>query len=225
MKTGDGGSGGAEKPPPLDRDREFTSRERDDDRARVAEELRRVRDAVRDRALLEPDPRAALPPAAPTRTPQRVPPLGEPAPEPAPPRPDNSALNAMWRILDAPRRSLRGWLGRLGGGGAGAALPRQQDFNARQVQFDNELLGYVEARLDATHRHYDRVLGLHGDHMGEIDERHLILQEELVAHVHDLVKRIDLVLGQAERGRLGLESALKDVRARVAALEERLRRG
>ena len=38
-------------------------------------------------------------------------------------------------------------------------------------------------------------------HMAEIDERHLILQEELVAHVHDLVKRIDLVLAEAEKGR------------------------
>ncbi len=194
-------------------------------RARVAEELRRIRDGVRDRALLEPDPRSPLPPPAPVRTPERMPPLTEPEAPPEPPRPDNSALNAMWRILDAPRRSLRGILGRFRGRGAGPALQRQQDFNARQVQFDNELLAYVEARLDATHRHYDRVLGLHGDHMGEIDERHLILQEELVAHVHDLVKRIDLVLGQAERGRLGLESALKDLRARVAGLEERLRRG
>jgi len=158
------------------------------------------------------------------RTPEKIPPLTEPEAPPMLPRPDNSALNAMWRILDAPRRSLRGILGRFGGG-AGPVLRRQQDFNARQVQFDNELLAYVEARLDATHRHYDRILGLHGDHMGEIDERHLILQEELVAHVHDLVKRIDLVLGQAERGRLGLESALKDLRTRVAGLEERLRRG
>jgi hypothetical protein len=60
--------------------------------------------------------------------------------------------------------------------------------------------------------------------MGEIDERHLILQEELVAHVHDLVKRIDLVLSTAERGRLSLEFALRDVRTRLARLEERLRR-
>jgi hypothetical protein len=194
-------------------------------RARVAEELRRIRDGVRDRALLEPDPRSPLPPPAPVRTPEPMPPLAVPEVPPAPPRPDNSALNAMWRILDAPRRSLRGILGRFRGRGAGPALQRQQDFNARQVQFDNELLAYVEVRLDATHRQYDRVLGLHGDHMGEIDERHIILQEELVAHVHDLVKRIDLVLGQAERGRLGLESALKDLRARVAGLEERLRRG
>jgi hypothetical protein len=194
-------------------------------RARVAEELRRIRDGVRDRALLEPDPRSPLPPPAPVRTPERMPPLTVPPALPALPRPDNTALNAMWRILDAPRRSLRGILGRFRGRGAGPALRRQQDFNARQVQFDNELLAYVEARLDATHRQYDRVLGLHGDHMGEIDERHIILQEELVAHVHDLVKRIDLVLGQAERGRLGLESALKDLRARVAGLEEQLRRG
>jgi hypothetical protein len=101
----------------------------------------------------------------------------------------------------------------------------QVAFNSRQVQFDNETLAYLEARLAETHRHYDEVLGLHGRHMAEIDERHLILQEELVAHVHDLVKRIDLVLAEAEKGRLSLEFALRDVRARVAKLEERLSRG
>ena len=79
-----------------------------------------------------------------------------------------------------------------------------------------------DARLEATHRHYDEVLGLHGRHMGEIDERHLILQEELVTHVHDLVRRIDLVLAEAERGRLGLERDLRDVRDRARQLEERL---
>ena len=189
-------------------------------RARVAEELRRIRDGVRDRALLEPNARSPLPPPAPVRTPERMPPLAEPEALPAPPRPDNSALNAMWQILDAPGRSLRGILGRFRGRGAGPALQRQQDFNARQVQFDNELLAYLEARLEVTHRHYDRVLGLYGNHMGEIDERHLILQEELVTHVHDLVKRIDLVLGESERGRLGLEFALRDVRARLVRLEE-----
>ena len=110
------------------------------DRARVAEELRRIRDGVRDRALLEPDPRSPLPPPAPVRTPEAMPPLTEPEALRAPPRPDNSALNAMWRILDGPRRSLRGILGRFRGRGAGPALQRQQDFNARQVQFDNELL-------------------------------------------------------------------------------------
>jgi hypothetical protein len=93
------------------------------------------------------------------------------------------------------------------------------------VQLDNEILAYIDARLEATHRHYDDVLGIHGRHMGEIDERHLILQEELVAHVHDLVRRVDLVLSEAERGRLGLEFALKDLRTRVERVEERLRAG
>jgi hypothetical protein len=97
------------------------------------------------------------------------------------------------------RRLLARGLGRV----LARVLDAQESFNSRQVQFDNALLDYIDARLQATHRHYDEVLGLHGRHMGEIDERHLILQEELVTHVHDLVRRIDLVLAEAERGRLG----------------------
>ena len=61
--------------------------------------------------------------------------------------------------------------------------------------------------------------------MADIDERHLILQEELVAHVHDLVKRIDLVLAETDKGRLSLELALRDVRTRLADLEQRVRGG
>jgi hypothetical protein len=61
--------------------------------------------------------------------------------------------------------------------------------------------------------------------MGEIDERHLILQEELVAHVQDRVRRVDLVLAESDRGRLSLEFALGDLRARLERLEEALRRG
>jgi metal-dependent hydrolase (beta-lactamase superfamily II) len=101
-------------------------------------------------------------------------------------------------------------------------LAAQADFNARQAQLDRELLDYLDARSEATHRHYDHVLGLYGRRMDEIDERHVLLSRELVAHVHDLVKRIDLVLSEAERGRLSLESALRDLRARLARLEERL---
>jgi hypothetical protein len=103
-------------------------------------------------------------------------------------------------------------------------LRAQQDFNAHQVQFDNALLAYVEARLAHTHAHYDAVLGVHGRHMGEIDERHLILQEELVAHVHDLVRRVDLVMAEGEKGRVALTAELRDLRARLVHLEERLRR-
>jgi hypothetical protein len=191
------------------------------DRQQVADELRRVREAVRARALHE---RAAtLPAARAVEVPGPMPPDPIPAPIAATPRPDNAALNAGWRVRDAlggggwRRRLLRG-LGRV----LARVLDAQESFNARQVQFDNALLDYIDARLDASHRHYDEVLGLHGRHMGEIDERHLILQEELVTHVHDLVRRIDLVLAEAERGRLGLERDLRDVRDRARQLEERL---
>jgi hypothetical protein len=97
-------------------------------------------------------------------------------------------------------------------------------FNSRQVQLDNQLLEYVEARLSATHRHYDEVLGQYGQHIADANERHLLLQRELIVHVHDLVKRIDLVLSESERGRLSLDTGLREVRTRLLALEERVRR-
>jgi hypothetical protein len=191
------------------------------DRQQVADELRRVREAVRARALHQ---RAAtLPAARAVEVPGPMPADPVPAPIAATPRPDNAALNAGWRVRDTLggggwRRLLARGLGRV----LARVLDAQESFNSRQVQFDNALLHYIDARLDATHRHYDEVLGLHGRHMGEIDERHLIVQEELVTHVHDLVRRIDLVLAEAERGRLGLERDLRDVRDRVRQLEERL---
>jgi hypothetical protein len=140
-----------------------------------------------------------------------------------PSRPDNADLNTLWSLREAAaaggwRRFLSRGLARL----LSRLVERQEAFNSRQVQFDNALLDYIDARLADTHRHYDGVLGIHGRHMGEIDERHLIVQEELVAHVHDLVKRIDLVLEESERGRLGLEQALRDVRARLQRLEEKI---
>lgn len=196
------------------------------ERERVAEDLRRVRESVRERALLEGSPSAALPPARETRAPEAPPREQEPEPPPPPPRPDGSAVNALWEARPAREgRGLGGWLARIVRRLLSPQLEAQVAFNSRQVQLDNELLAHIEARFDATHRHYDRVLGLHGRRMNEIDERHLILQEELVAHVHDLVKRIDLVLSEAERGRLSLETALRDVRGRLARLEERLGRG
>ena len=191
------------------------------DRQQVADELRRVREAVRARALHERA--AALPAARAVEVPGPMPPDPIPAPIAPTPRPDNAALNAGWRVRDTLggggwRRLLARGLGRV----LARVLDAQESFNSRQVQFDNALLDYIDARLTATHRHYDEVLGLHGRHMGEIDERHLILQEELVTHVHDLVRRIDLVLAEAERGRLGLERDLRDVRDRARQLEERL---
>jgi hypothetical protein len=190
-----------------------------DERERVAEELRRIREAVRERALETP---VSLPEPRPTRTPEAVPPLAAAARPPAPRPPDAGAVNSLWSAQPArPLGRLGRWLQQL----LRPLLDAQVAFNSRQVQLDNETLAYLEARLAETHRHYDEVLGLHGRHMADIDERHLILQEELVAHVHDLVKRIDLVLAESEKGRLSLEFALRDLRARVAKLEERSSRG
>ena len=104
----------------------------------------------------------------------------------------------------------------------GPTLDAQVSFNSRQVQLDNALLEYLDRRFAHTHQHYDDVLGVHGRHLQEIDERHLILQEELVAHVHDLVKRIDLVLSRAEREGSSLRYDLRDLRARIARFEQRL---
>lgn len=194
-------------------------------RKNVAEELRRVRDEVRRRAFLGTGPPVpAAPEAREPRAPpaEGLPPAEEPAPgEPAPTPPDAAGVNESWRA----EPPSRGWIRRLLERLLAPRLEAQRTFNARQVQLDNDLLQYVEARLAATHRHYDRVLGLYGRHLGEADERHMILQEELVVHVQDLVRRIDLVLAESQRGRLALEFGLEDLRARLERLEENLRRG
>jgi hypothetical protein len=195
-----------------------------DERERVAEELRRIRESVRDAA--SQDPRAPLPPAPAVAEPQVLPEL-RPLQAPEPPRrPDTGSVQALWPAQPARAPGgLKGALASLVRRVLRPTLAAQADFNARQAQLDKELLDYLDARTDATHRHYDHVLGLYGRRMDEIDERHVLLSRELVAHVHDLVKRIDLVLSETERSRLSLESALRDVRARLARLEERLPRG
>ncbi len=191
----------------------------------VAAELQRVRDAVRGRALHPREAKDVLPAARPARVGEPL--VQETALEPAalPARPELTDVNAHWRaegpLAAGPKGVLARFVEKL-------LLPRlaaQVEWNAKQVRLDNQILEYVDARLAATHEHYDAVLGQIGRHLGEIDERHMILQEELVAHVHDLVKRIDLVLAESEKGRLGLEHGLRDVKSRLLLLEERLGRG
>jgi hypothetical protein len=99
---------------------------------------------------------------------------------------------------------------------------RQTEMNSAQVRFDNEIVSYIDERLDRMSRHYDRVLGLHGRRMEEIDERHLILQQELVRHVHDLVARIDLTFEAAEQNHLYLEGMLREAREELSKIEARL---
>ena len=196
-----------------------------DERERVAEELRRVREEVRRRALLAGDAAPDLP--APRPVTITVPsPEAQAPPAPPPPSPPDAALvNAAWRAEPAARGGIAGFLARLLARLLGPRLEAQVAFNSRQVQLDNELLAYLQARVEATHRHYDAVLGGVGRHLAEIDERHLILQEELVAHVQDLVKRIDLVLAESERQRRALDLVLQALRARVESLESPSPRG
>jgi len=175
----------------------------------VAAELIRVREEARAVGAAAEPP---TPPPAGRRTPPPAPrePRGE---EPTLAPPDAAAVNSAWRA-EAPRA---GWLPRLIGRLLHGRFEAQRAFNAHQVRLDNELLRYVDERFAATHRHYDR-------RIDEVDERHVLLEQELVTHVQDLVHRIDLVLTESGRGRGGLELALKDVRARLARLEEALRR-
>jgi hypothetical protein len=196
----------------------------EEQRERVAAELRRVRDA----ASATPVPARPALEVLPSPRPASAAGTGEPLPDtppraPEPRRPDNVAVNELWPLpVPHPPRGLAGRLYGFFTRLLSPLLDAQRQFNSRQVQLDNETLDYIDQRFDRTHAHYDRVLGDYGRQIRDIDERHLILQNELVAHVHDLVQRIDLVLAESERGRASLDAALRDVRSRLARLEEQL---
>jgi hypothetical protein len=196
-------------------------------RERTAEELRRARTQGRrelgsDPGRGEPDP---VPP--PAREPEGrtgEPPSSPPAPaaESPPSPPDTAPVNAAWRAEPDPPSGLTRLAYRLLDRILRPRFEAQREFNARQVRLDNETLRYLDERIDATHRHYDRLLGLLGRRLDEVDERHRTLEKELVTHVHDLVERIDLVLSEATRGRHGLRSAVEELRVRIEQLEQAL---
>ena len=193
----------------------------EDERRRVEDELRRVRDQVRDGALLEERKGLGAPRPITTTLPSAaVEPL---PPVPLPEPPDATGVNEAWRArLPQPPGGVRGRLARAVWELLAPYVDAQVDFNSRQVQLDNHVLDYIGRRFAATHDQYDRALGLHMQRMEDIDKRHLILQEEVVAHIHDLVQRIDVVLAESERGRMSAEFALRDVRTRLGRLEAAL---
>ena len=137
--------------------------------------------------------------------------------------PDPGPVNASWPASAAPGRGLGDRVSRLLARFLAPQLEAQRAFNADQVRLDNALLRHLEERFAATHRHYDGILGGAGRRLDEVDERHAQLAQELVAQVHDLARRIDLVLAEADRGRPALELVIKDLQARVARLEDALR--
>lgn len=138
--------------------------------------------------------------------------------------PDTTEVNAAWAAEAVPPRGLTGALYRLLDRLLQPRFEAQRTFNAHQVRLDNALLRHLEERSAATHRHYDRLLGDLGRRLDEADERHASLERELVTHVRDLVRRVDLVLAESSRGRLGLEYELEEVRERLTHLEASLRR-
>lgn len=163
-------------------------------------------------------PRFEPPPAS---IPEAVPPPAPPEP-PATPvlpaAPDASAVNEAWRADAGPPGVLRRWLERA----LGARLDAQVAFNSRQTQLDNALLEWLLARFAATHEHYDRMHEAGTRRMNEIDERHQKLQDRVVFHVHELVRRIDFVLEASERSRLSAEAEVRRLALRVEELEKRL---
>ena len=85
--------------------------------------------------------------------------------------------------------------------------------------FERALQGLIDMR-----RREGVTLGqILSQRMDDIDARHRELERELVRHVHEMARRIDVVLGEGEKGRVSHEAALRSVRERLRALEERLR--
>ncbi len=200
----------------------------------VAGTLRDVRERVRSEDNPSPKPSPYPTPSEPHA------PLGSvQSPERpstrVPTSPSTEQLNASWDIstalgtLPSGRMArifspLRRQLQRLVRFAFGPVVDRQVEVNSAQVRFNNELVQYIDTRLDRISAHYDQVLGLHGKRMEEIDERHLILQQELVRHVHELVKRIDFVFENAEQNHLYLEGMLKEAREELRDIAQKTRR-
>lgn len=164
---------------------------------------------------------------------KQLPPLPAGSAPPPPASPDREELNRIWDVAAATSERpngvlsrmlspLRGPLSRVIRFALGPLAERQTRMNSAQVRFDNELVRYLDSRLDRMTSHYDHVLGLHGRRMEEIDERHLILQQELIRHVHDLVARIEFVFEAAEQNHLYLEGMLRESREELHALAARL---
>ncbi len=147
--------------------------------------------------------------------------------------PDRSRLNELWDVSTALTARPAGPIGRLFSPlrrplqrivrfVLGPFIERQVELNSAQVQFDNELVTYIDGRLDRISNHYDQTLALYGKRMEEIDERHLILQQELIRHVHELVKRIDFVFETAEQNHLYLEGTLREVQEELRSIAARI---
>lgn len=189
----------------------------DDPKRELVDNLRSVRDDARDAEEAQP----SMPdPTDTTKITPALPKIAAEEPSQNVSSPARDDLNSLWDVASA---QPKGFLGRLFRRFAlGPVVERQVQMNSAQVRFDNDMVEYVDARLDRMERHYDRVLGLHGKRMEEIDERHLILQQELIRHVHDLVERIEFVFETAETNHLQVDGVLRETREELKELAQRL---
>jgi len=187
----------------------------------VSGSLRDLRERVRKDAASSAKPSAY--PAPQQQSPLES--LRKAEPPETPVSPSRERLNELWdlsRALETPGGIVRGLLRRVLRFAWGPLIDRQVELNSGQVRFDNELVGYIDHRLDRISAHYDQVLGLYGKRMEEIDERHLILQQEVVRHVHELVKRIDFVFETAEQNHLYLEGMLREAQEELRDIARRM---
>jgi hypothetical protein len=133
--------------------------------------------------------------------------------------PDLGPVNKSWSVGGSRPSGISNL---LDGGSREKHREAQVKFNADQVQLDNALVSWTAAHFAATHTHYDAVIARMQKRMDDIDTRHRELERELVRHVHDMARRIDVVLGEGEKGRVSHEAALRSIRERLRALEEKL---
>ncbi len=198
----------------------MTPEEFEKERRKSAEDLRRVGEEARG-VDVERTSDSVLGPietaAAPERGPE--PPPSEPLAWTPPAPPDLGPVNQSWPARGG---AASGRLSALLDGSRERDREAQVKFNSDQVQLDNALVSWTSNHFDATHRHYDAVITLMQKRMDEIDLRHRELERELIRHVHEMARRIDVVLGEGEKGRVSHEAALRSLRARLQELEERL---
>jgi hypothetical protein len=190
-----------------------------EERKNIAEVLRRVRNEPPAGHEGEEEP--ARPARRPWRPPEALP--GDEPGAPGPP-PDATGVSEARRVAPVAPRGWRGVLFRALDRLMGPRFEAQQSFNARQVELDNAILKHIEERSAGTHRHYDRILGIYRRHLEEIDERYRVLEEDLAAHVEDLIRRIDRILSDGEGARLSLDHELRDLRRRIEVLHDALKR-
>lgn len=189
------------------------------ERRKSAEALARVTEAAHGVDVVRTQ-ESVLGPTEPVRTAEGDPPKVIPDSAWNPPAPpDLGPVNASY---ETSRDRSSGSLLSLFGGDA-KQQRAQARFNSDQVQLDNALVTWTAGHFAATHQHYDASIDRMQKRMDEIDTRHRELERELVRHVHEMARRIDVVLGEGEKGRVSHEAALRSIRERLRVLEERLR--